>query len=119
MERTEKCFFSCWETQSGLYSTRRGGAANPPAGDHPTNCRNRPKHQIRIVNVAHAGDGNVHPVLLFDERNREEVSRVLAAGRELLEACIECGECVERCPFDVDIIAKMREAVNIFGTSAA
>ena len=29
------------------------------------------KHQIRIVNVAHAGDGNVHPILLFDERDRE------------------------------------------------
>ena len=28
------------------------------------------KHQIRIVNVAHAGDGNVHPILLFDERDR-------------------------------------------------
>ena len=29
------------------------------------------KHGIRIVNVAHAGDGNVHPILLFDERSRE------------------------------------------------
>ena len=29
------------------------------------------KHHIRIVNVAHAGDGNVHPILLFDERDRE------------------------------------------------
>ena len=38
------------------------------------------KHQIRIVNVAHAGDGNIHPILLFDERNREEVERAVAAG---------------------------------------
>jgi len=49
------------------------------------------KHRVRIVNVAHAGDGNVHPILLFDERDREEVARVLAAGEELLEECIECG----------------------------
>lgn len=49
------------------------------------------KHRIRIVNVAHAGDGNVHPILLFDERDREQVDRVLAAGRELLEECIQCG----------------------------
>jgi glycolate oxidase len=49
------------------------------------------KHQIRIVNVAHAGDGNVHPILLFDERDRQQVARVLAAGRELLEECIACG----------------------------
>jgi predicted aldo/keto reductase-like oxidoreductase len=29
-------------------------------------------------------------------------------------ACIECGECVERCPFDVDVIARMRSAVELF-----
>ena len=49
------------------------------------------KHQIRIVNVAHAGDGNVHPVLLYDQRDRDQMDRALAAGHELLEACIECG----------------------------
>ena len=49
------------------------------------------KHQIRIVNVAHAGDGNIHPILLFDERDREQVERAVAAGREILEECIACG----------------------------
>ena len=49
------------------------------------------KHQVRIVNVAHAGDGNVHPILLFDERNRQQVERARAAGREILEECIACG----------------------------
>ena len=49
------------------------------------------KHQVRIVNVAHAGDGNVHPILLFDERDRGQVARAQAAGRELLEECIACG----------------------------
>ena len=49
------------------------------------------KFGVRIVNVAHAGDGNVHPILLFDERDKEQVSRVLAAGNELLEECIQCG----------------------------
>jgi glycolate oxidase len=49
------------------------------------------KYNIRIVNVAHAGDGNVHPILLFDENNREQVGRALAAGREILEECIACG----------------------------
>jgi predicted aldo/keto reductase-like oxidoreductase len=32
---------------------------------------------------------------------------------------VECGICMERCPFDVEIIAKMREAVVVFETSAA
>jgi glycolate oxidase len=49
------------------------------------------KYQVRVVNVAHAGDGNVHPVLLLDERDPEQVGRVMAAGRELLEECIKCG----------------------------
>jgi glycolate oxidase len=49
------------------------------------------KYQVRIVNVAHAGDGNVHPILLFDEGDRPQVDRALAAGRELLQQCIACG----------------------------
>ena len=49
------------------------------------------KYNIRIVNVAHAGDGNVHPILLFDESNRAQVERAVAAGREILEECIACG----------------------------
>lgn len=49
------------------------------------------KYDLRIVNVAHAGDGNVHPIILFDERDKDQVARVLAAGEELLEECIRCG----------------------------
>jgi glycolate oxidase len=49
------------------------------------------KHGVRIVNVAHAGDGNVHPVLLLDERDPRQVDRVMAAGKELLQECIHCG----------------------------
>lgn len=49
------------------------------------------KYQVRIVNVAHAGDGNIHPIILFDERDRQQVERVLAAGREILEECIAAG----------------------------
>ncbi|MDW8079170.1 MAG: FAD-linked oxidase C-terminal domain-containing protein [Thermoguttaceae bacterium] len=49
------------------------------------------KYGLRIVNVAHAGDGNIHPIFLFDERNCEQVQRVLAAGREILERCLALG----------------------------
>ena len=34
-------------------------------------------------------------------------------------ACVECGVCMERCPFDVDIIAKMREAAALLEGQAA
>ena len=35
------------------------------------------KYQLRIVNVFHAGDGNIHPILLFDERDADQTRRVL------------------------------------------
>lgn len=54
-----------------------------------TECGER--HQIRIVNVFHAGDGNIHPILLFDERDADQVKRVLAASDEILSKCIELG----------------------------
>ncbi len=49
------------------------------------------KYQVRICNVFHAGDGNIHPILLFDERDADQVRRVLAASREILEECIQVG----------------------------
>jgi glycolate oxidase len=49
------------------------------------------KHQIRIANVFHAGDGNIHPILLFDERDPDQVKRVLQASHEILDECLACG----------------------------
>jgi glycolate oxidase len=49
------------------------------------------RHRLRIGNVFHAGDGNIHPIILFDERDPDEVERVLAGGREILEACVALG----------------------------
>jgi len=49
------------------------------------------KYRLRIANVFHAGDGNLHPAVLFDERDREEVERVIEANREILELCVSVG----------------------------
>jgi len=49
------------------------------------------RHRLRIANVFHAGDGNIHPILLYDERDADEVRRVIAAGQEILRACVELG----------------------------
>jgi glycolate oxidase len=49
------------------------------------------RHNLRIVNVFHAGDGNIHPILLFDERDSDQIKRVLEAGEEILGRCIELG----------------------------
>ncbi len=49
------------------------------------------RHQLRIANVFHAGDGNIHPILLYDEADADQVQRVLQASHEILEKCIEVG----------------------------
>ena len=49
------------------------------------------KYDVRIVNVFHAGDGNLHPIVLFDERDADQVKRVLAASGEILDECIASG----------------------------
>jgi glycolate oxidase len=49
------------------------------------------RYDIRIGNVFHAGDGNIHPILLFDERDADQVHRVLEASHAILDACIALG----------------------------
>src|SRR5205085_12070687 len=49
------------------------------------------KHQLRIANVFHAGDGNLHPLICFDSRFPDEVARVREAGRELMQVCVNVG----------------------------
>jgi glycolate oxidase len=49
------------------------------------------EQRLRVANVFHAGDGNIHPILLYDERDRDQVERVLVAGRQILEACVALG----------------------------
>jgi glycolate oxidase subunit GlcD len=49
------------------------------------------RYQLRIANVFHAGDGNLHPLICFDSRFPEEVIRVREAGRELMEVCVRAG----------------------------
>jgi len=54
-------------------------------------CAIGERHGLRIANVFHAGDGNIHPILLYDERDADEVERVVRAGQEILHACVELG----------------------------
>lgn len=49
------------------------------------------KYNLPIANVFHAGDGNLHPLILFDERDEEELSKVHAAGSEILKLCADAG----------------------------
>ena len=86
------------------------------------------KHHLKIANVFHAGDGNLHPVVLFDERDPEQVKHVLEAGGDILRACIDAGGAltgehgigVEKQEFlgmmfsqdDIDTMIKLRAVFN-------
>jgi glycolate oxidase len=85
-------------------------------------------YDIKIANVFHAGDGNIHPILLFDERDPDQVRRVLAASHEILEECValggsvtgEHGIGVEKLDFmprlftpeDLSVMLRLRAAFN-------
>jgi glycolate oxidase len=49
------------------------------------------RYAIRIANVFHAGDGNLHPLLLYDERDPDQRDRVLKASEEILRVCAAVG----------------------------
>ncbi|HEY8469839.1 MAG TPA: FAD-linked oxidase C-terminal domain-containing protein [Longimicrobiales bacterium] len=49
------------------------------------------EHRLRVANVFHAGDGNLHPCILFDRRDADEVARVAQASKEMMRACVEAG----------------------------
>ena len=49
------------------------------------------KYGVAICNVFHAGDGNIHPILMFDERDPVQVQKVLDASHDILDECIRLG----------------------------
>ena len=49
------------------------------------------RHGFRVANVFHAGDGNLHPNLLFDERVPGQTEAVIEAGEEIMRACVDVG----------------------------
>jgi glycolate oxidase len=49
------------------------------------------RHDTQVMNVFHAGDGNLHPLLLFDGSDPQAVERVHAAGAEIVRASLDAG----------------------------
>ncbi|TNC14272.1 FAD-binding protein [Methylobacterium terricola] len=49
---------------------------------------------LRCANVFHAGDGNLHPLILFDINTPGEMEKAEAAGEEMLKLCVEVGGCL-------------------------
>jgi len=85
------------------------------------------KNKVLIVNVAHAGDGNLHPLILFDVNNQEERKAAKKAGQNILDACVAMGGTISgehgiglekidamRSMFDPADIAAMRQVKHVF-----
>src|SRR5580658_4156683 len=49
------------------------------------------RHGLAISNIFHAGDGNLHPIILFDPRKAGELESARACGEEILEFCVRMG----------------------------
>jgi glycolate oxidase len=74
------------------YCTQDGVVPRTKLGDIMRTIRAASaKHGVAICNVFHAGDGNIHPVLMFDERDPAQVQAVLRASTDILEECVRLG----------------------------
>ena len=49
---------------------------------------------LRVANVFHAGDGNLHPLILYDVNDPEQAAKAEAAGADILKLCVEVGGCL-------------------------
>jgi len=52
------------------------------------------RHGLEVANVFHAGDGNMHPLIIFDANAEGDLERAEALGAELLRICVDVGGCL-------------------------
>ena len=54
-------------------------------------CR---RHGLGVANIFHAGDGNLHPLILYDANDPNEKARAELCGEEILRLCVKLGGCL-------------------------
>ena len=87
---------------------------------------------MRVPNVFHAGDGNIHPLLCYDDRVPGQFERAMAAGDEIMRCCIRAGGTVSgehgigvekrdylRLMYSDDDLAAMRRVQTVLDPAAA
>jgi glycolate oxidase len=52
------------------------------------------RYGLRVANVFHAGDGNMHPLILFNANDPEDAAKAEAAGNDILRLCVDAGGCL-------------------------
>ena len=89
------------------------------------------KYDLQIFSIFHAGDGNLHPLILFDKRDANQRQRVLAVAGEIMRYCISVGGALTGehgvgmeknemmplmfTPEDLDLMRRIRETFNPLG----
>src|SRR5579872_3882483 len=67
------------------------------------------RHRLRVVNVFHAGDGNLHPLILFDANDADELRRAEEFGADILRLCVKVGGALMGEQFsEIDLDQQMR-----------
>jgi len=72
------------------------------------------EHRLVTANVFHAGDGNLHPLIAYDKRDRRAVAAVIAIGNEILKTAVDLGGTVSG---EHGIGFEKREAMNAIYTT--
>jgi glycolate oxidase len=52
------------------------------------------RNKLRVANIFHAGDGNLHPLILYNANDPDEMERAEKCGAEVLELCVKAGGCL-------------------------
>jgi glycolate oxidase len=52
------------------------------------------RYKLRVANIFHAGDGNLHPLVLYEANDPSQVERAEKCGAEILELCVKAGGCL-------------------------
>ncbi|MEJ2124046.1 MAG: FAD-linked oxidase C-terminal domain-containing protein [Alphaproteobacteria bacterium] len=52
------------------------------------------KHKLQVANIFHAGDGNLHPIILYEANDENERTRAELCGEEILKVCVKLGGCL-------------------------
>lgn len=90
--RARKEALGCLGNISPSFYTQDGVIPRSTLADVLTRSATMAKrHGLLLANVFHAGDGNLHPLILYDAQDPDQVDKALALGSEILDLCLEVG----------------------------
>jgi len=80
-----------WDAWRPALRDRRSDSTFQNSASAAAHQRIGEQYNFEIGNIFHAGDGNLHPIVLYDPRNAEQYQRAIAACTEIIRYCVEIG----------------------------